>query len=448
MAKQYDVVVVGAGPAGLMVSLIASESGLKVLVVDIKKDITNIYRSCCCNLIIEPGTHDETASYASGEIHFKNNGFSVPYPGAVIPLRNSYKVSPAGKVIKIKGKSPEGNVAVSYEKEALIQDLYTRAANRKNIDFMSETQGIGAENVKGGVKVTLRNRNRQFVVRGRVAVASDGVNSKILESLGVNQTRRKYFARFKVCSYHMEDVDCPYPDSWITFVGTGHTKGKRGQLYMCPKPHNGRTDPPVYELTAGIPVVPKSLGIAPERELEFVTKEGPFASWFRNMKIADVRAATLNFFTPLVDPIVGNVVAVGDSASFIETYVQGAVMYGYQAGNAIVKYLSTGSGLEDYAATWKDSFEYNDPEEIKLATQGFGLHVLKDDDIDYLFGLTKGDDIRGYVNEFSDPITTRTALLSHLEQVKKERPALGVTLEKFSHVSVDDALQVKGKAKH
>ncbi len=48
------------------------------------------------------------------------------------------------------------------------------------------------------------------------------------------------------------------------------------------------------------------------------------------------------------------------------------------------------AGLEDYAASWGASFEYNNPEEIKKATQGFGLHVLKDDDLDYLFGLTQG----------------------------------------------------------
>ena len=75
--------------------------------------------------------------------------------------------------------------------------------------------------------------------------------------------------------------------------------------------------------------------------------------------------------------------------------------------------------------------------------------MLKDDDIDYLFSLTRGDDIKGYVNEFSDPITTRTALLSHLDKVKKDRPELGAKLEKFSHqVSMDDALQVGGKKKH
>jgi flavin-dependent dehydrogenase len=447
MAKQYDVVVVGAGPAGLMVSQIAAKSGFKVLLVEQKKDIARIFRSCCCNLIIEPGTHKEAVKYSSGKIRFQNNNFVVPYAGSVIPLRNSFKVSPGGQTLKIDGKSPEGFVAVSYEKEALIKGLFSIVQKNKNVEILDSVQAVKAENLKDGVQVTFRDKDKIFSVNGKVAVAADGVNSKVVESLGLNRTRRKFFARFRVCSYHMVNVDCPYPNSWITFVGRGHTRTKRGQLYMCPKPHEGVTDPPVYELTLGVPIAAMVEATSARDELEYFVRNGKFAGWFKNMEIVDVRAATLNFYTPLINPIEGNVVAVGDSAAFIETYVQGAMMYGFQAGNAIVKYLSTGTGLDEYANAWKESFEYNNPEEIKLATQGFGLHVLKDEDIDYLFSLTKGDTVRGFVNEFSDPITVRTALFSHLDQIKKERPDLGATLEKFSQVSVDDALQVDARKK-
>jgi len=443
MEKTYDVIVVGAGPAGLMTALTAGTAGLRVLLVEMKRDITRVFRSCCCNLIIEPGTHRETVRYEGGSIGFAQNRFAVPYTGAVIPLKQSYKVSPCGNTLKINGKSPEGNVAVSYEKEILLRNLFELVQRQRTIEIRVETRGMGVENVARGVKVALRTASGASAVRGRVAVAADGVNSMLVRSLGLNERRRKFFARFRVASYHMEDVDCPYPDSWITFVGTGHTRGRRGQLYMCPKPHNGSIEPRVYELTIGIPVVPAAPGFTPEEELRYFTTEGRFASWFRRMKIVDVRAASLNFYTPLVNPVEGRVVAVGDAAAFIETYVQGAVMYGYQAGNAIVQYCATGTGLEQYAQSWGESFEYNNPDEIRQATQGFGLHVLRDEDIDYLFSLTQGDEVRGFVNEFSDPITVRRTLLSHLDQVRRERPELAQKLEKFAEVSVHDALQVK-----
>ena len=37
MAERYDLIVVGAGPAGLMASVVAAEEGLRVLLVERKK---------------------------------------------------------------------------------------------------------------------------------------------------------------------------------------------------------------------------------------------------------------------------------------------------------------------------------------------------------------------------------------------------------------------------
>jgi flavin-dependent dehydrogenase len=445
MEKIYDAVVVGAGPAGLMVAGQLGGRGASVLLVDMKKDIPRVFRSCCANLIIEADTHKETVSYAGGAFRFEQNSFSVPYAGAVIPLQQSVKVSAGGSTLLIKGKSPEGSVAVSFEKEALLQGLFSRVQACGTVDIMAETQALGAENTAAGARVKLRTRGGpEFSAQGRVVVAADGVNSPIVESLGLNAKRRKFFARFRVASYHMEGVECPYPDAWVTFIGKGHTLGGRGQLYFCPKPHAGRTSPPVYELTAGVPIAEGAGGVTPVDELEYFTTKSRFAPWFRHAEIVSRRAATLNFYTPLTDPVEGNVVVVGDAAAFIETYVQGALQYGYLAAEAIAGHLATGSGFGPYAAAWADSFEYNDPAHIKNATQGFGLHVLKDEDLDYLFSLTRGDDIRGFVNEFSDPDTVRNALLRHIERIRSERPELAATFEKFGQVSVHDALQVTG----
>jgi len=440
MQEAYDVIVVGAGPAGLIAAQTIGESGKSVLVVDIKKDITRIFRTCCSNLIIEEGTHKEAVYYKDGRIYFKENNFSVPYSGKIMPLKNSIKLAPGGIPLKVSGKSPEGYVALSFEKEVLMNDIYNQVKVIPNIEIVNETQALKAENTDDGVIVTLRKQGKEFQVKGKAAVAADGVNSKIVQSLGLNENRRKFFAQFSVISFHMENVKCPYPDSWVTFVGKGHTRAQMGQLYMCPKPHYGQTDPPVYELTLGMPVIPQK-SYVPEEELRHFIAEGRFSSWFKDMKIIDTRAATLNFYTPLINPVEGRVVVAGDAAAFIETYIQGAIMYGYQAGNAINRFIETGSGLEDYASSWGESFEYNDPEEIKLATQGFGLHVLSDDDLDYLFKLTENDENKGFVNEFSDPITARNALMRNIDTVRKERPELAETMEKFGEVSVGEALQ-------
>lgn len=439
MKKDYDVIVVGAGPAGLTVATVAASEGYKVLLVDQKKDIAKVFRSCCCNLIVEPGTHGETVHFLNSELVFENNKFSIPYTGGCIPLKRNIRLSPGGRLLVVNGTGPGGTVAISFEKEVFLEGLLHRA-KEKNVEVAPETRGIKAVNSDGGVEVTLVRGDEEFTRTAYVAVAADGVNSRIVQSLGLNQTRRKFIGLFGVTSYHMGDVDCPYPDAWVTFVGMGHTRGGKGQLYICRKPFREQADAQVYELTCGLPIYPG--GSLPSDEIDYFIRQSNFASWFSRMKVLEKRSALLNFHTPLINPLDGNIVVVGDAAAFIETYVQGAVMYGYQAGKAIVRYLATGTGLNEYAESWRTSFEYNDPKMINLATQGFGLHVMSDDDLDYLFGLTEGDAITGYLNEFSDTVIVMNAMMSHIDQVTRERPALAKILHNMKSVSVEDALQI------
>ena len=62
------------------------------------------------------------------------------------------------------------------------------------------------------------------------------------------------------------------------------------------------------------------------------------------------------------EPVVGNVMIVGDAASFIEVYVQGAIMYGFRAAKAAAKEMQGGGGFAEYVDYWKTSYEYNKPE--------------------------------------------------------------------------------------
>jgi flavin-dependent dehydrogenase len=213
-----------------------------------------------------------------------------------------------------------------------------------------------------------------------------------------------------------------------------------GQLYVLPKPQQDGTV--VHEVTYGCPVTGNN---TMQDDLDWFIYKGMFSPWFKQARCVKTLSAVLRFHTPLAYPVCGRILIAGDAASFIEVYMQGALMYGYKAANAIANYLSSGIGLDEYAAFWDNTYGYNKPGAIEDATQAFGLHVLEDADIDYLFSLTDKELHSGYVNEFSDRKNLMTALLSHLQEIRREKPELAVKLQNFSNISVEELLQVGGK---
>lgn len=426
MKSKYDCVVVGAGPAGLMTAKTLGESGQDVLLVDIKKDIPEVNRCCCTMLINEPNTHGDTVRIVDNNIQFEKTGLNVRYTGQWVKMVKSIRLSPGGNKLTMANEV-EG-VAHPYSKNVVLKNLLDDAI-ACGVDVLTETAGIKAENVDGGVKVFLRGTSsRSFKeVKCKVAVAADGVNSQIVKGLEMAK-QRKFFTTFHVASYFLEGVENPYPNSWITFVGKGHTPQGKAQIYMLPKhlPTAKPGDEPIVDIMCGTPI-----GVTAKAGLDHFLRKGKFAHWFRNAKVIHTASAVLNFYTCILNPVEGNIVAVGDTAAFIETYCQSAMMYGYRAAKAILNVLATGKGYDEYTNFWRESFEYCWPGEIEKALRGFGLGLMSDSDLDYIFSLTDNEQYPGYVSENTAPEIMKKAILSHLDQMRKERPDIAKTIEQY-----------------
>lgn len=433
----YDIIVAGAGPAGLMAAKELAGAGQKVLLVDIKKDIPMVNRSCCTMLINEPNTHGDTARIIdNNHLYFEKTGLTVRYSGQFVKLVRSSRLSPGG--FKLTMVNPTEGVAHPYTKEVLIKNLLDEAI-ANGVEIATETAVLRAENIPGGVRVFMRNNHGHAVqdVRCRIAVAADGVNSQIVRGLELSK-QRKYFGSYRVASYFLDNVDYPYWDSWITCVGKGHTKWGRGQVYMVPKylPDAKPGDKPILDVFCGSPI-----GVPSKKSLDWFLQDGPFRDWFANAKVVHRASAVLNFYTCILEPVEGNVVVVGDAAAFIETYCQSAMVYGCRAARAALKVLDTGKGFEDYTTFWRESFEYCWPGEIERALQGFGLHMMSDEELDYIFGLTDQEQYNGYVSENTAPKVMKHAIMSHIDQIRRERPETAKTIEKHWLASAEDIVQ-------
>ena len=443
MKDHYDVVVAGAGPGGLMSALTLAREGQDVLLVDIKKEIPKVNRCCCTALITEPNTHGDTVTIQDNNIHFEKTEITVRYTGEWVKLEKSIRLSPGEK--KLTMANDEG-VAWPYSKEVLLKNLLEDAEGA-GVDILAETAVLKAENVEGGVKVILRGGTSRSLkeVRCKVAVAADGVNSQIVKGLELFN-KRKYITSFHVASYFLKGAEVPYPNSWITFIGKGHTRDGKSQLYMLAKhlPDAKPGDEPIIDMMCGTP-----RGFSAIQALDYFVSSGRFSHWFKKAKVVHTSSAALNFYSPIMDPAEGNIVVVGDAASFIETYCQGAVMYGYRAAKAILKHLETGEGFKEYTDFWRSSFEYCWPGEMEKASRSFGLHVLDDEELDYIFGLTDDEVCENcYISENTAPDVVKKAVLSHMDQIKKERPDIAKKFEALiGKASLEEALEFKPQKK-
>ncbi len=434
--EKYDCIVIGAGPAGLMIACELSAAGQDVLLVDAKKDIEKVNRSCCTMLINEPNTHGDTVRIVDNNLHFEKTGLTVKYTGKWVKLIKSSRLSPGGNKFTIINE--EEGVALPYTKEVILKDLLDEAV-ANGTDVLTETMGIRAENVTGGVRVFLRGSRSRTTkeIRCKIAFAADGVNSQIVTGLELFKTR-KYLATYRVASYFLDDVDYPYWDSWITCVGKGQTRWKAGQIYMVPKylPNASEGDRPILDVFCGTPA-----GLPAKMALDGFLKEGPFREWFTKAKIVQKAACVLNFYTCILNPVEGNIVVVGDAAAFIETYCQSAMMYGYRAARAALKVLETGEGFDEYTDFWRKSFEYCWPGEIEKTLQAFGLRQLSDEELDYIFSLTDKETYPGYVSENTFPNVMKNAIMSHIDQIRKERPDTARAIEKHWKSSAEDIVE-------
>jgi digeranylgeranylglycerophospholipid reductase len=427
MSVAYDVVIIGAGPGGLMAAKTARQEGLKILLVEQKKDIARVHRTCAEALVTRPHCDGETVTIEGEKIVFHSNDFSIPYRGPWIEMKRYLRISPSGYKITIERE--ETPVGMIFNKEVLLENLLAEV-EKSGCEIQNETIGVRAVNTEEGVTTTLQKNGVQSEVTSKIAIAADGVNSRITQSLGLNK-ERMFFGTPKVISYILEGVKPAIPNAFIMFQG----KTYRG--FFMPKAPRKKGDPALHEIS----------GFSEEKINTFMT-EGKVSSWFKDARVVKKTSAVMNFYAPIREPLAGKIMIVGDAASFIEVYVQGAIMYGFRAAKAAAKELREGNGLGDYVKYWQDSYEYHIPEKREEAFRtALGITNLMDEEIDYLFALMEPHKIKSYYDEFDAPRNLIAAIKKQIPRMKKERPELAAKIESVFQSTIEEIFEKMGMKK-
>jgi digeranylgeranylglycerophospholipid reductase len=407
---EYDVAVIGAGPAGLMAAKTASEKGLKTVVIEKRESISPVTRCCCQQLIMDENYSGETVKYEQGKIVFTQNNFSVGYNGPSLNVTDKYYISPGGHKIHFAYKDGRP-IVIKFDKGLLLQGLWEQC-EKQGVVFRNATVAYNVIDSDQKVEIKLTAKGVHSTLMAKKLIVADGVNSRAAASLGMNK-ERTYFTTALCTFFLLEGIKGYERTAFKTHMGLAYQS--HAPLIICPS---------LADEEMAYLVVVGNQKMSPQIIFQNATAKSPLAPMLNKARLVKKIGCSLQSYSSMRNPARGNALCIGDAAAFVEVETQGALMCGFHAGDAVFKELSGENGFEAYTRWWLDVFEFNTDDYLQVA-QGYALvPTYSDDELDYLFALTEDEVLEGTFSQYKSPKLMWASMLRHEEKIQREKPEL------------------------
>lgn len=359
MERSYDVVVVGAGPAGSVAAQAAASGGASVLMLERRREI---------GVPVQCG--EALSEDVLKEMKLK------PDPSWAVNPTNSVKiVSPSGIAVRISERRVTGKVGYILNRKVFDKYLAVRAAEA-GADIRVGTYVYGLVVRDGRVcGVRARGVDGDFEVEAKVVIAADGVGSRVARWAGMN-TAIKLDDFESGVQFQMVGVDFESPSMLEFYLSSRIAPG--GYAWVFPKGE--------HMANVGLGV----LGSRAERRAidylrDFVARMPGLAKG----KVVEINAGGIPVGGPLKQTVKGNVVLVGDAARQVNALTGGgidsAMRAGQIAGEVVADAIREGDvsekRLREYERRWREKMGKSHEKYLKAKNVLLGL---SDQELDQL----------------------------------------------------------------
>ena len=331
MKTNYDVIIVGGGPAGSIAGKMIAESSVSVCILEKDRDIG--YPVRCGEAVSEGGLRQ----------------FVEPRDSWIATKISEFRlISPNGTKIDAHLTSQQGFILnrriFDYDLAQIASDkgteIYTKA-------YVSDL--IVENNKICGVKVEHFGEEKD--IRAKLVIGADGVESRIGRWAGL-RTQLKMKDIESCVQYTVANVDV-HPNRIDFYMGETYSPG--GYLWVFPK-GNGMAN-------IGLGISGKFNGQKSAKKWldEFMDREYPNAS------ILTTVCGGVPCAKPMKNPITDNLMLIGDAAHFVNPMTGGGIISAMKSGwiagqvasESIKKNDTSAEQLQKYAKEVKKAFGDN-----------------------------------------------------------------------------------------
>jgi len=382
--KEYDIIVIGGGPAGSTFARTVASEGLSVVILDKRKEF-GIPVRCGEGL---------------GAREVIKEGLELPPHVISTDIKGARVVAPNGKEIIWSDKETSGWVVErKFFDKWLVEKAIEKGAHAYTYMHVLD---LIQENGKPTGVIVQHGAEEPFEIRAKLIISAEGMEAHIAKKAGFDTVHRLYDVdtcyQYEMKSYHHKNLIELY---------FGNKIAPRGYVWIFPKKDN--------RANVGIGIGGTVInwdkhgfsGANPKVLLDEFIVNTPGLS---NASTLDDFGGVISVGAPLNEFVKDNFMVIGTAAKQVDPIHGGGIALAMEAGvmagnvaiNAFKKNDFSKQILYEYEDTWRKTTGKKVAHRLLLRKV---LEKLTDDDLNYVIGKITQEDLQDVMNgNFAKPV--------------------------------------------